>query len=59
MQFEVVSTTEGVLLKPLLPLGRFAPTRLAEVFGMAAYHGPTRSLADMDAALRAEAARQR
>ncbi len=59
MQFEVVSTAEGVLLKPLVPAGLFEATRLADVFGMAAYRGPTRSLADMDAAVRAEAARQR
>lgn len=59
MQFEVVSTAEGVLLKPLLPIGRFAPTQLADVFGIAVYSGPPRSLADMDAAVQAEAARQR
>jgi bifunctional DNA-binding transcriptional regulator/antitoxin component of YhaV-PrlF toxin-antitoxin module len=59
MQFEVVSTAESVLPKPLLPAGPFAPTRLDEVFGMAGDHGPMRSLAEMDAAVRAEAARQR
>ena len=59
LQFEVVSTAEGVLLKPLLPIAPFASTRLADVFGMAAYSGPKRSLAEMDAAVLAEAARQR
>lgn len=55
-EFEVVETAEGVLLRPL---GPFAPTRIDEVFGMARFRGRKRSLADMDAAVRAEAARRR
>lgn len=55
-EFQVVDTPEGVLLRPLKP---FAPSRVDEVFGMARYQGPKRSLADMDAAVRAEAARRR
>jgi AbrB family looped-hinge helix DNA binding protein len=55
-EFQVVDTPEGVLLRPLKP---FAPTRVDDVFGMARYQGPKRSLADMDAAVRAEAARRR
>jgi AbrB family looped-hinge helix DNA binding protein len=48
----VVDTPEGVLLKaaPLFPA-----TTLDEVYGCAGYTGPTRSLADMDAATLAEA----
>ena len=54
-EFEVVETADGVLLRPL---GPFAPTRLDDVFGMARFRGRKRSLADMDAAVRAEAARR-
>ncbi len=59
MRFEVVGTDEGVLLKPLPAAAAFAPTRLDEVFGIASYSGPARSVDEMNAAVRAEAARQR
>jgi AbrB family looped-hinge helix DNA binding protein len=58
-EFAVIDTPEGVLLKPLAPAPRFAPTRLADIVGMAGYVGPRLSLADMDAAVAAEASRQR
>ena len=51
----VESTPEGVLLKPL-PV--FAETRLEEVFGMLAYRGAPKSLAEMDAGVVAEAKRR-
>jgi len=47
-EFQVVDTPEGVLLRPLKP---FAPTCVDEVFGMARYQGPRRTLADMDVAV--------
>jgi hypothetical protein len=40
IQFEVVSSAQGVLRKALLPVGPFAPTRPGEVYGMATYSGP-------------------
>lgn len=58
-EFAVIDTPEGVLLKPLTPAPRFAPTRLADVVGMAGYVGPRLSLADMDSAVAAEAASHR
>ncbi len=54
-EFQVVETPEGVLLKPIA----FAASRLEDVFGMAGYRGPRRSLAEMDAAVRKAAARHR
>ena len=51
----VVNTGEGVLLKPL---SAFAETRPEEVFGCLAWHGPAKSLADMDARILAEAERR-
>ena len=47
--FQVSETEDGVLLKPISP---FAPTRIEDVFASARYHGPKRSLDDMDAAER-------
>lgn len=55
-RLQVVDTPEGVLLRPVKPFPR---SRVDDVFGMARYRGPRRSLADMDAAVRAEAARRR
>lgn len=55
-EFAVEETSEGVLLRPLQP---FAPTRVEEVFGMAHYHGPQRSLEDMEQAITAEARRHK
>ncbi len=54
-EFAIEETPEGVLLRPLKP---FAQTRVDEVFGMARYLGPKRSLKDMEEAVLAEA-RQR
>lgn len=47
----VEETADGVLLKaaPLFP-----PTRIEDVFGSIPYKGPSRTLADMDAAITAE-----
>ena len=58
-RFEVVDTPAGVLLKPLQAASPFAPTRLDDVFGMARWHGPARTVAEMDAAVVAEARRRR
>jgi hypothetical protein len=58
-EFAVIDTPEGILLKQLAPAPRFVPTRLADVVGSAGYVGPRLSLADMDAAVAAEASRQR
>ncbi len=55
-EFEVIEMEDGVLLRPV---GPFAVTRIDEVFGMARFRGRKRSLADMDAAVLAEAARRR
>jgi AbrB family looped-hinge helix DNA binding protein len=54
-EFEVIEVPEGVLLKPIV----FPRTTIDEVFGSAGYRGPALSLADMDAAVRKEAARRR
>lgn len=52
----VVSTEEGVLLKPLKA---FAASRLDEVAGCLRYKGKARTVEDMDAAIAAEAKRRR
>jgi AbrB family looped-hinge helix DNA binding protein len=52
----VVITEEGVLLKPLKPFGK---TTLDEVAGSLPYKGTARTLAQMDAAVAAEARRRR
>ena len=49
-------TPEGVLLRPLKP---FPSTRVDEVFGSAGYRRPSLSLAQMDAAVAAEAKKRR
>ena len=53
--FEVIETAEGVLLKPARV---FAPTRLEDVKASAGYRGPRKTLADMQAAIVAEAGRR-
>ena len=55
-EFAVEDTPEGVLLRPLKP---FPPTRVSEVFGSAGYRGRALSLAQMDAAVAAEAKKRR
>ncbi|MEK6243113.1 MAG: AbrB/MazE/SpoVT family DNA-binding domain-containing protein [Pseudomonadota bacterium] len=55
-EFAVEDTPEGVLLRPLKP---FPPTHVDEVFGSAGYRGPALSLAQMDAAITAEAKKRR
>jgi AbrB family looped-hinge helix DNA binding protein len=55
-EFQVIETSDGILLRPLPP---FAPSRIDEVFGMARYKGRRKTLAEMDAAVRAEARRRR
>ena len=52
---EVVSTVDGVLLKPVKA---FAETRLADVAGSLPHTGKPRTLAQMDAAIAAEARRR-
>lgn len=54
-EFLVVDTPEGVLLKPVKP---FPETRIEDVFGMADYKGPRRSLEEMDEAVLSEAIRR-
>ena len=56
-ELEVVEAPEGVLLRTVKR--PFARSRLDEVFGIARYRGPKRSLAEMEAAVHAEAARRR
>ena len=53
---EVVSTLEGVLLKPLK---RFEAAALDEVVGCLPYKGRRKSIAEMDAAIAREARRRR
>ncbi len=55
-EFAVEDTPEGVLLRPLKP---FPATRVGEVFGSASYRGRARSIAQMDAAVAAEAKKRR
>lgn len=53
--FAVEETPDGVLLRPVKP---FAPSTLKQVAGAAGYRGPARTLAEMDAAVLAEARRR-
>ena len=55
MRLVVENTPEGVLLKAL---PAFAETRPEDVFGSLAYSGPPKSLADMEAGVKAEARRR-
>lgn len=58
--FEVRELPEGVLLSPLAAKPAFAPTSIEQVFGMGRRNGrKTLSLEEMDAAVRAEAARRK
>lgn len=50
VEFSVEDTPAGILLRPLKP---FKPTRLEDVVGCAGYTGPTKTLAEMDAAIAA------
>lgn len=56
MTLELEETAEGLLLKPART---FTATTVQQVFGMAKAKGPKRSLADMDAAITAEALRRK
>lgn len=56
MTLELEETPEGLLLKPARS---FAATTVQQVFGMAKAKVPKRSLADMDAAIAAEARRRK
>ncbi len=55
-EFTVEDTPAGVLLRPVKP---FPATAVDEVFGCAGYTGPRRTLADMQGAITAEAARHK
>ena len=55
MRLAVENTPEGVLLKAL---PAFAETRPEDVYGRLAYDGAPKSLADMEAGVRAEARRR-
>lgn len=55
MRLVVQNTPEGVLLKAL---PAFAETRPEDVYGRLAYEGAPKSLADMEAGVRAEARRR-
>lgn len=50
VEFSVEDTPDGILLRPLKP---FKPTQLDDVIGCAGYTGPTKTLADMGAAIAA------
>lgn len=54
--FAIEETPEGVLLRPLKP---FTQTRIEDVFGMAQYQGPIRTLDEMEQAILTEARRHR
>ena len=47
-EFEVVTTPEGVLLRPAKP---FPVTRLQDVIGCVGYQGPTKSIKEMEEAI--------
>lgn len=49
-EFAVEDAGEGVLLRPIKPAGT---SRLDEVVGCIAYHGPAKTMEDMDAAIAA------
>lgn len=53
---EVVTTAEGVLLKPL---NRFESASLDDVVGCLRYEGKAKSIEEMDAAVAREARRRR
>lgn len=55
-EFTVEEAPDGVLLRPLRP---YPQTRVQDVFGIAQFKGPRRSLEDMDAAVSAEARRRK
>lgn len=55
-EFAVEETPLGVLLRPLKP---FSQTRVEDVFGIARYKGPKRSLEDMEQAIVDEARRRK
>lgn len=49
LEFVVIDTGQGVLLKPYRPFG---PTTLHDVAGSLAYDGPARTVEEMDEAIR-------
>ena len=58
--FKVSELPEGVLLSPVATPPVFARTQISEVYGMAVQRGrKTVSLAAMDAAIKAEAAKRK
>ncbi len=57
-EFAVLETADGVLLKPKASPKPFVQTRLDDVFGMADYSGPVRSLEDMENAVLHEATKR-
>lgn len=54
-RFEVEDTPEGVLLRPESPFPR---TRYEDVRGSAGYHGPTKTIEEMDAGIVKEVLRR-
>ena len=52
MEFVVVNTPDGVLLRPRKP---FSPTRLQDVIGCTKYQGPAKTVAEMNQAISAAA----
>lgn len=50
VQFLVVDTAEGILLRPLKP---FKPTRLKDVIGCTGYTGPAKTIEEMEGAIAA------
>lgn len=49
-EFVIEELGAGVLLRPV-SARHAVPSRLAEVIGCTGYHGPAKTLADMDAAI--------
>jgi AbrB family looped-hinge helix DNA binding protein len=49
LEFMVIDTGDGILFKPLQT---FAPTTLEQVAGCLAYEGPSKSVDEMDSAVR-------
>jgi len=47
-KFETVDTGEGILLKPVSP---FPPTELKDVSGCLQYHGPAKTIQEMNEAI--------
>ena len=54
-EFVIEEAGDGIILRPAKSF--FPPTRLDDVLGCTGYHGPAKSVAEMDAAISKEARR--